>query len=463
MVSRSPRKEPERRYASVDHLAVDIRRHLAGLPVSAHRDTFGYRCAKFLRRHRTGTALGAMAVLLLGTALGAVIWQAGVSSQQRDEAVAARDQSEATVKFLQQMLASVDPGRRGPGVTVREVLDAAAIRMEDELGSQPLVQAGLRGTIGRTYLSLGLLDASETQLRRALEQRRALLGPRHRNLAVSLLDLGALLYARQSLDEAESMFQQALEMFRDTSGAQSSDAVKALTSLGAVHWAKGELDKAEDDQREALAICRRVSAAGSFEVAEVLSNLSSVLLARGKLDEAETGLTEALEIQRAKLGLEHPLIAKGLNTLASVHKRKGDFEQAERLYLQASEMESKLLGDKHPDVAVTKKNLAVLYRERGDLEAAEEQLRACLTIRAASFPPGDSRVYLTQIELAAVLAKRDWDAAEELLEQALASARSSPATHGKRSYAFKLAATVFESHGDTARVAALREEASRAP
>jgi serine/threonine-protein kinase len=458
------RKEPERRYASVDHLAADVRRHLAGLPVSAHRDTFGYRFAKFTQRHRVGTALGATAVLLVGIAVGAATWQARVSARQRDEAVGARDQSEATVRFLQEMLASVDPGERGRAVTVREVLDAAAVRVDSELASQPIVQAGLRGTIGHTYLSLGLLDAAETQLRRALEQRRELLGPRHRDVAASLLDLGALMYARQLLDESQEMFQQAVEIFRETSGPRSSDTAKALSSLGAVHWAKGDLAEAEIAQREALAICREVAGAGSSEVAEILGNLCSVLLARGKLDETEAGLTEALEIQRAKLGTEHPLVAKSLDTLAGVLKRKGEFERAERLYLQALAMESKLLGAGHPDLAVTQKNLAVFYRERGDLAAAEQQLRACLGIREESFPPTDWRVYVTQIELAEVLALRGrWDDAEGLVEQALDSARSATATYGKRSHALYRAAEFFEEHGDKARAADLVEEARREP
>ena len=34
------RKEPDRRYASVEQFASDIRRHLRDLPVSARRDTF---------------------------------------------------------------------------------------------------------------------------------------------------------------------------------------------------------------------------------------------------------------------------------------------------------------------------------------------------------------------------------------------------------------------------------------
>jgi serine/threonine-protein kinase len=455
------RKEPERRYASVEHLADDVRRHLAGLPVSAHRDTVGYRFTKFARRHRAGTAVGAIAVLLVGAAVAAVIWQARISAQQRDEAVAARDQSEATVKFLQQMLASADPGERGTTVTVREVLDSAALRVEDELAGQPLVQAGLRGTIGRTYLSLGLLDAAEPQLRRALEQRLEHLGPRHRNVAISMLDLGALAYARQALDEAERLFQGSLEIFRGTHGERGGEA-KALTSLGAVHWSKGKLAEAERDQREALDLCRAVSGPRSYEAAEVLSNLCSVLLAQGKLDEAEAGLMETLEIQRAKYGPQHPLIAKGLDALAGVHKRKGSFARAEQLYLEALAMEIALLGESHADVAVTRKNLGVLYRERENLPAAEEQLQTCLAIRRSCFPPADWRVYVTQIDLAEVLALRgDWNGAEDLLEEALLAVRSSSASFSKRPYALHRAASVFSIHGDTARVAALLEEAQR--
>lgn len=50
------RKEPERRYASVDQFAQDIRRHLSGLPVIARRDTFSYRATKFIWRNKAANA-----------------------------------------------------------------------------------------------------------------------------------------------------------------------------------------------------------------------------------------------------------------------------------------------------------------------------------------------------------------------------------------------------------------------
>ncbi len=44
------RKEPDRRYSSVYQFADDLRRHLSGEPVLAHKDTVRYRVGKFVRK-----------------------------------------------------------------------------------------------------------------------------------------------------------------------------------------------------------------------------------------------------------------------------------------------------------------------------------------------------------------------------------------------------------------------------
>jgi hypothetical protein len=67
-------------------------------------------------------------------------------------------------------------------------------------------------------------------------------------------------------------------------------------------------------------------------------------------------------------------------------------------------------------------------------------------------------VFLLQIDLADVVARRGgWDEAAALLEAALASARD-PATSDGRTRALGRAADVFEAHGDVARAAELRAE-----
>ena len=77
IVLKTLRKEPERRYASVDELAADIRRHLEGLPVLAAPDRLGYRVGKFLARHRALTVATTATVVALAVALGVSVeaWQ----------------------------------------------------------------------------------------------------------------------------------------------------------------------------------------------------------------------------------------------------------------------------------------------------------------------------------------------------------------------------------------------------
>jgi serine/threonine protein kinase/tetratricopeptide (TPR) repeat protein len=59
---RALEKQPARRYASVDALAEDIRRHRAGRPIRARRPTAAYRGIRFIARHRAGTTAAAAAL-----------------------------------------------------------------------------------------------------------------------------------------------------------------------------------------------------------------------------------------------------------------------------------------------------------------------------------------------------------------------------------------------------------------
>jgi non-specific serine/threonine protein kinase/serine/threonine-protein kinase len=59
------RKEPQRRYASVQHFADDLHRYLNGAPVRARKDTLGYRASKFVRRHTGAVIAATVAVVAL--------------------------------------------------------------------------------------------------------------------------------------------------------------------------------------------------------------------------------------------------------------------------------------------------------------------------------------------------------------------------------------------------------------
>jgi len=79
-------KPVERRYASVDAMAADIRASLAGFPVSARPPTWRYVGAKFVARHRAPVAAAMLASLALVVGAGVAAWQAHEARQARDEA-----------------------------------------------------------------------------------------------------------------------------------------------------------------------------------------------------------------------------------------------------------------------------------------------------------------------------------------------------------------------------------------
>ena len=130
---KSLEKDPARRYQSACDLAADIRRWLAGEPISARPASAAYLLGKLVRRHRglaTGVAV-ALASLLLATVFSTV--SAINAARQRDRAIAAEVQAERIRQFLQNILAKASPNSTRHDLTVREVLDDAASRVESEL------------------------------------------------------------------------------------------------------------------------------------------------------------------------------------------------------------------------------------------------------------------------------------------------------------------------------------------
>lgn len=451
------RKEPERRYPSVEALAADIRRHLQQLPVSARRDTVLYRTGKFMRRHTLVTALGLLSILLLAGGVAAFAWQARVAERQRDEAVIARAQSEAITSFLQRMLESADPSASGPSVTVRAVLDDAARRLDGELAGQPLVQASLHFTIGRTYFAMGLYTEAEAHHRAALRLRLDSLGPRHPDIAASEERLAGALHANHEFDEAATLLQAALEIYRAEKETAGTDVARVLSSLGIVREDQDDLDEAERLQREALRIRREIGGPDDLEVGRSLNNLAGLLHARARLDEALPLMKDSLRIHRLHLGEENRLVAQCIDNLASILSLKGDLDSAEPLYRDALELEMRILGPDHPDVAITQQNLAKLLIARKQFPEAEDLLDRCLDVRIKSLPVADTLTLVTRLDLANVLLAQGEEApADALIEEALEATKDLAPDTEARSVALTQAARYYETRGLPERAAQLR-------
>jgi serine/threonine protein kinase/Flp pilus assembly protein TadD len=80
------RKEPEKRYSSVEQFAEDIRRHLEGLPVTARKGTWSYRSGKFIHRNRIGVGAAALVLLTLAAGIVVTVREARIAGANRKRA-----------------------------------------------------------------------------------------------------------------------------------------------------------------------------------------------------------------------------------------------------------------------------------------------------------------------------------------------------------------------------------------
>jgi serine/threonine protein kinase len=141
------RKEPARRYASADMLRQDVERHLAGLPVLAHRGSRRYRLQKFLRRHRVEAAAAAIVLVALVAGLSVAVTQGQRAARERDRAERALAESKSVTEFLLELFRTGEPGDRPAAqLTALDLLQRGAVRADD-LSTQPIVQARLLDVI----------------------------------------------------------------------------------------------------------------------------------------------------------------------------------------------------------------------------------------------------------------------------------------------------------------------------
>ena len=153
------RKEPQRRYASVEQFSQDVGRHLANLPVIARPDTAAYRTAKFIRRHRTGVAATAAIVVLLVAGIVGTSWQARVARTERARAQQQfNDVRRLATSFLFEFNSSI---QNLPGATpARKLLVQRALEYLSKLAQQAQGDPGLQRELAEAYLKVGDLQGN---------------------------------------------------------------------------------------------------------------------------------------------------------------------------------------------------------------------------------------------------------------------------------------------------------------
>jgi serine/threonine-protein kinase len=397
-------KEPERRYATVDQLAGDIRRHLAGLPVIARPDTWRYRAAKFVGRHRIGVATAVAIAVTLVAGLAGTIWQARVAAQRAQMASAEAEKQRAVRDFLVGLFQASDPKQaRGREITARELLDRGRRGMDTALAGHPEVRAELLTVIGIVHRSLASYAAADTLFRQGVALTRTLGGRAQPALATRLTEWATNLMQQDQHARADSLLDEALMLLR-TSGAAESTLAWPLRMRGWAQANQGHAARAVALEREALAIDLRHKGEGSADVAEDLGGLSNALLISGDPAGGDSATRAALAIWRRILEPDHPTLLRAIADAGVSRGESGDHAGAEQLFREVIDGRRRIYPNGHPDLAMAIDELGYWVEKQGRARyhEAESLYVEALAMYRSQLGPDHSEVGRTLSSLGGV-------------------------------------------------------------
>lgn len=430
-------KEPSRRYQSVGELARDVRHYLRHEPIEARRDSVGYLFRKALQRNRGAVSVaGAFIALLIGaTVLSLGLWRQTVI--QRDDAIAsvkresaARDRADAEAakatqiaQFAQSMLSGIDPATAGDmdKRLIRLVLDGAANRVETELSEQPEVQAAVRHTIGMSYQAIGEMSEAKSQLEKAVEIRRQVLGDEHADTLEAMNNLAMFHDQAAHYADAERLCLKVVEVRRRILGEAHRLTLLSKSNLAEIWSAQGRFDDAEQEHRRLLEQRTRLLGSEDPHTLTTMNNLANVLQNLQKFDESEQLFLQTIEIENRVKGPLHPHTLRTMGNLALLYQESGRMEDALALHRKVLEMRLRVFGDGHPDLFESQINLAIVLRAMGQVDEAEAILRRTLDAERRVLGNKHPLVGGTIILLSSILARRGEAAeAEEMARETVA-------------------------------------------
>ena len=374
VVLQALRKQPERRYASVEQLSEDVRCYLAALPVSARPETFGYLLRRFVVRHRVPVAAALLIFLTLLTAVFVTAWQAREAREQRQLAERQRTRAERVAGFLESLFEDASPYQsQESNLSARQILERGALRLRSDRAGDPELQSTLAATLGRVHREMNLFDEAEDLLEMALELRQSL-GDEPGQTAEIQRDLGILFTETSDCPRALEMLGTALEA-QSKSETDFLARARTLHELGAARILC-DVESAAEPLEQALVIRRQLLGDDSVEVADTESRLAELSFHRREYERAQQLLQQVLEKRRRIQGPNHPAVGSTLNDLAAVAYSHGDYAGAVPLYEQALAVYRRSFGELHGQVGQTLYNLglATAYLH-GTSELTEEQKR----------------------------------------------------------------------------------------
>ena len=336
-------KAPADRYPSADALAEDLRRLRAGEPILAQPASTARLARLWCRRNPLPAML---AITLLASTLAgsvAIGWAWRRATLERTEKSLIADY--LADRVLAESSTEVNP--QGANFTVRELLDRVGSRVGGDFQGHPEVEASVRETIGKSYLSLGEYAKAEPHLRAAMELDVKTRGPDNR-AALRVANLLAVLLEQSGRPgPAEDLFRSNLAACRRRLGPDDPATLEASARLGALLRATGRAGEAEPMIRTALGARRRVLPTDHPDTLRSVRDLCLLEVDRHRLEDASSLADEYERGIRCARGPKHPDNVTALANLGLIQLLRGHPERAEPFYRRAADEARRILGEDH--------------------------------------------------------------------------------------------------------------------
>jgi tRNA A-37 threonylcarbamoyl transferase component Bud32 len=425
-------KSVPRRYATAHAVAEDLRRYLQGRPILARPVGRGERVWRWCRRQPVvaGLIAAVACTLLAGTIVSSMF--AVKAYRERDRAELARQSEAERAKgerlakldaearraeaerqksraeagekkaeqekqiaqsvrdfLLNKLLGQADSRNQANALlrmgalsaaakedpTIRELLDRAAEELSQEkIGAsfprQPLVQAEILQTVGRTYLGVGEHERSIGFLQRSAAIYRQRLGREHPDTLASMNDLGSAYLAAGKLDLALPLFEETLKLRTEILPPDHPDTLTSMNNLAMAYQAAGSLDLALPLFVKTLGLRKKTLGPGHADTLASMYNLASAYRDVGRLDLALPLSEETLRLMKENRGDEHPDTLASMNSLAGAYMAAARPDLALPLYEETLKLTRRKRGANHPDTLASMNNLALAYQAAGKLDLA---------------------------------------------------------------------------------------------
>jgi eukaryotic-like serine/threonine-protein kinase len=402
------RKEPQRRYQSVEQLAGDIRRYFDGRPVAARTDTLWYRTAKFVRRNKAGMISVVLVFVSLIAGIVTTAWQASMARAQRARA---EEHFQEVRTLANSLIFEVhDAIQNLPGSTpARELIVKRALEYLDRLSRSAANDQTVARELAVAYrkisevegspyaASLGHTEAAIEGGRKALAILDKLAAEQTPDVALrqeigaAHANLGDLLWLQGKWDGALNEYQQGLNTYKELTAIapDNRDFGRELSvsyiSVGDTLKETGKVTAALDSYRKGLEIRKGLLAVAPKErrprrdVAVGYIKVAGVLLSVGETSVALENFRAALPLFE-RLAAEDATNAQAASDLTFVERdglgdalaRNGDAAGALALYRKALARAAKI-SSADPTSSYASRSLLISHAKVGQALLALRQ------------------------------------------------------------------------------------------